>query len=78
MVLKKGKCHYIVIGDNDPSYKIILHNNEIRSSYEKTFLGILLDGKLNFDSRITPVRKKGKTKKNKTKKQTKNFVLLEE
>ena len=63
MVLKKGKCHYIVIGDNDPSYKIILNNSEIRSSYEETFLGILLDGKLNFDSHITPVRKKGKTKK---------------
>ena len=68
MVLKKGKCHYIVIGDNDPSYKIILNNNEIRSSYEETFLGILLDGKLNFDSHITPVRKKGKTKKKTNKK----------
>ena len=54
--------------DNDPSYKIILNNNEIRSSYEETFLGILLDGKLNFDSHITPVCKNGKNKQ--TKKQT--------
>ena len=29
MVLNPGKCHCTVIGDNDPSYKIILNNNEI-------------------------------------------------
>ena len=58
--------------DNDPSYKIILNNNEIRSSYEETFLGILLDGKLNFDSHITPVCKNGKKQTNKeTNKQSK-------
>ena len=32
MVLNPGKCHYIVIGDNGASHKIILNNNEIASS----------------------------------------------
>ena len=27
MVLYPGKCHYIVIGDDDPTHKIILNNN---------------------------------------------------
>ena len=29
MVLNSGKCHYVVIGADDPSDKIILNNNEI-------------------------------------------------
>ena len=58
MVLKPGKCHYVVIGDNDPSHKIILNNNEIASSNEEKLLGILLDSKLNFDSHITSLCKK--------------------
>ena len=32
MVLNPGKCHYIVIADDDPSHKIILNSNEIASS----------------------------------------------
>ena len=52
MVLNPGKCHYIVIGDDDPSYKTILNNNEIATSNEVKLLGILLDSKLNFDSHI--------------------------
>ena len=69
MVLNAGKCHYIVIGDDDPTYKIILNNNEIASSNVEKHLGILLDIKLNFDSHITSLCKK---------KQTKNLVLLQE
>ena len=41
MVLNPGKCHYIVIGDDDPPYKIILNKNEIVSSNEEKLLGIL-------------------------------------
>ena len=52
MVLNPGKCHYIVIGDNDPFYKIILNNNEVSGSNEEKLLGILFDSKLNFDSHI--------------------------
>ena len=37
MVLNPGKCHYIVIGDDDPTHKIILNNNEISSSNEVSF-----------------------------------------
>ena len=37
MVLNPGKCHYIVIGGDDPTNKIILNNNEIASSNEKKF-----------------------------------------
>ena len=68
MVLNPGRCHYIVIGDDDASYKIILNNNEIASSNEEKLLGILLDSKLNFDSHITSLCKK----------QAKNLVLLQE
>ena len=53
MVLNPGKYHYIEIGDDDPSYKIILDNIEIASSNEEKLLGILLDNKLNFNSHIT-------------------------
>ena len=58
MVLNPDKCHYIVIGDDDPTQKIILNNNEIASSNEEKLLGILLDSKLNFDSHITSLCKK--------------------
>ena len=68
MVLNPGKCHYIVIGDDDPTQKIILNNNEIASSNEEKLLGILLDSKLNFDSHITSLCKN----------QVKNLVLLQE
>ena len=41
MVLNPGKCYYIVIGDDDPTHKIILNDNEISSSNEEKLLGIL-------------------------------------
>ena len=58
MVLNPGKCHYIVIGDDDPSHKIIVNNNEIASSNEEKLLGIFVGSKLNFDSHITSLCKK--------------------
>ena len=36
MVLNPDKCHYIVIGDDDPTHKIILNKNEI-AKWRKTF-----------------------------------------
>ena len=62
MVLNPGKCPYIVIGDDDPSHKIILNNNEIASSNAEKLLGILLDSKLNFVSHITSLCKKSEQK----------------
>ena len=58
MVPNPDKCHYIVIGHNDPSHKIILNNNEIPSFNEEKLLGILLDNKLNFDYHVTSLCKK--------------------
>ena len=58
IVLNPCKCHYIVIGDNDPSHIIILNNNEIASSNEEKLLGIILDRKLNFDFHKTAICKK--------------------
>ena len=58
MVLNSDKCHYVVIGDNEPSIKITLNNNEIASSNKENPSGILLDSKLNFDSHITSICKK--------------------
>ena len=50
MVLNPGKCHNIVIDDDDPTHKICLNNNEIASSNLENLSGILLNSKLNFDS----------------------------
>ena len=47
----------MVIGDDDPSLKIILNKSEIASSNKGKFLGILLDSKMNFESHITPFYK---------------------
>ena len=58
MVLNPGKRHYIEIGDDDPSHKIILNNNEIASSNEEKLLGILLDSKLSVNSHIASLCKK--------------------
>ena len=58
VALKPGKCHYVLISDDDPSHKIILNNNEIASSNKEKLLGIHLDNKLNFDSGITSLCKK--------------------
>ena len=35
MVLNLDKCHYIVIGEDDPNQNINLNNNEIASSNEE-------------------------------------------
>ena len=57
MVLNPGKCHYIVIGDDVPSHKIILNDNEIASSIEEKPLGVLLVSNLNFGSHISSFRR---------------------
>ena len=43
IVLNPDKCHYILIGGDDPAQKIILNNNKIASSNEEKLLGIFLD-----------------------------------
>ena len=62
MVLNPGKCHYIVICNDDPFHKIILNNNEIASSNGEKLLDILLNSKLNFDSHVTFLFKKANQK----------------
>ena len=47
-----------MIGDDDPTHKIILNNNDIANPNEEKLLGILLKNKLNFDSHITSLCKK--------------------
>ena len=61
-MLNPGKCHYIVVSDDDPTHNIILNNNEIASSNEDKLLGILLDSKLNFVSHITSLCEKASQK----------------
>ena len=68
ILLNAGKCHYIVIGSDDPTHKIILNNNEIGSSNEEKLLGILSDSKFDFDSHINLF----------VKKQAKNLMFLPE
>ena len=58
MVLNPGKCCYIVIGDDVPSNKTKLNNNEIASFHDEQILGTLLDRKFNFDSYIISLCKK--------------------
>ena len=62
MVLNTGKCHYIVISNDDPTHKIILNNNEVASSNEEKLLSILLNSKLNFDFHITSLCKRADQK----------------
>ena len=47
-----------MIGDDDPSRKNMLNNNEIASPNKEELLGILLDSELNFNSHITYLCKK--------------------
>ena len=47
-----------MIGDDDPTHKIILNNNDIANPNEEKLLGILLKNKLNLDSHITSLCKK--------------------
>ena len=47
-----------VIGNDDPSHKIILNNNETASFNEEKILGIVLDSKLNFEFHIISLCKK--------------------
>ena len=35
MLLNPGKCHYIMIGDNDPSHKIILIYNDYKLFFDR-------------------------------------------
>ena len=58
IVLNPGKCHYIVIGYNDPSHNIMLNNHETASSNEEKRLRILLGSKSNFDAHIKSLSKK--------------------
>ena len=52
MALNPGKCHYTVITDKGPSHNIVLNNKKITNSNTEKLLGILLDKKLKFESRI--------------------------
>ena len=63
MVLNPGKCRYIVVGGDEPPYKIIFNNNDIGCSNEEKLLDILLDSKLNIDSHITSLCKKAGQKR---------------
>ena len=57
MVPNPGKCLYIVIGDIDPSDKIISNDDETANCNKEKLLGFLLDSKLNFDSQIASLCK---------------------
>ena len=48
----KIKWYQTLIGDIDPSDKIISNENETADCNKKKLLGFLLDNKLNFDSHI--------------------------
>ena len=62
LVVNPGKFHYTVIGDGDPSHKILVNDNETASSNEEKRLSILLNSKLNFVSHITSLWKKAQQK----------------
>ena len=48
MTLNPGKFHYMVIDNENLSYKIMLNNNEITGSNEEKLLGKFLGSKVNF------------------------------
>ena len=52
-----------MIGDNDPSRKLLLNNNEIATFNKEELLGILSDKKLSFDSHIKTLCKSASQKR---------------
>ena len=64
IILKPGKCHYMVIGSGNLSHEIMLNTSKITSSNEEKLLGIFLDRKLNFESHITSLCRKADQKLN--------------
>ena len=48
MTINLEKCHIVVIKSKTPLHKIMLHGNDITSSYEEKLLGFLLNIKVNL------------------------------
>ena len=64
MLLKPGKCHYLVLGNRSNSDTINLNGTKpVISSYEK-LTGILIDRDLSFDKHIKSLCRKAGQKLN--------------
>ena len=64
MVLKPGKCHYLVLGNRSNSDTINLKGAKLASSSYEKLLGILIDRDLSFDKHIKSICRKAGQKLN--------------
>ena len=62
MILNSEKCHYMCIGKNCADETFIRNGKKFKSSKEETFLGVIIDNKLTFDSHINRMYKKASQK----------------
>ena len=62
--IKPKKCRYMVIGNKNSPYKIMLKIKKITSSNEEKLLSNLLESKLNFESHISSLCRKAGQKIN--------------
>ena len=52
MVLNSGKCHFMCLGQNTVNETFVYDNSETKNSKEERILGVIIDNKLNFKSRV--------------------------
>ena len=62
MVWNAGKFHFMCLGNNTQNGTFLFKNNLMENSNEQKILGLIIDKKLNFKSRINQLRKKASQK----------------
>ena len=59
IVLNAGKCHFMCLGNNAENETFLFHDILMENSKEQKIFGVIIDNKLNFESHISELCKKG-------------------
>ena len=62
MLLNAGKCHFVCLGNNTENETFSFRNIPMENSKQQKNLGVTIDNKLNFKSRINELCKKSSQK----------------
>ena len=62
MVLNSGICHFMCLGKNTVNKTFVCDNTEMKNSKEVKILGVIIDNKLRFKSRVINLCKKASQK----------------